>query len=339
MLSLLGRAALIAALSLAVTRAPAAEFYEGKTITIVVGSDVGGGFDAFARMLARHLGRAIPGQPAVVVENMPGAGGAIAAGHVYSKAAKDGTVIGALNPGGLLTPLFEGRTGYFDTTKFRYLGSANASARLCISQKTSRVKTYAAATKEKVIVGAGAVGSAAFDYAYLHKAVHNGNFTIVAGYKGMAEILLAMERGEVEAVCGLDWSSLKAQRPNLQRDGTFNLLLKVAVQPDAELDALNIPDAASFASNERNRAIGDLVASQQIFGRPYVLTPGVPAERVEILRTAFDAVMRNSQFVSEASAAGLTIDPANGASVEKAIQTMYAAPASIIEGARNAIRP
>ena len=239
----------------------------------------------------------------------------------------------------LLTPLFERRSGLYDTTKFRFLGSANASARLCISHHSSRFRTYADATREKAIVGAGAVASASFDYAYLHKNVHNGNFNVVAGYKGMADILLAMERGEVEVVCGLDWSSLKAQRPNLSRDGGFNLLLKVAVQPDAELDALHIPDAASFASNDTNRAIGDLVASQQIFGRPYVVAPGVLPERLEMLATAFDAVMRNPQFIAEASSAGLSIDPASGAGVEKAIQMMYAAPAPIIEGARRAIRP
>ena len=322
-----------------VALAPAAEFYAGKTINIVVGSDVGGGFDAFARMLARHLGRAIHGQPTVVVTNMPGAGSGIAAGYVYAIAPKDGTVIGAFTPGGLLTPLFEGRATAYDTTKFRFLGSANASARLCVSQGASRIKTYAAATKETIVVGAGAVGSASFDYAYLHKNVHNGAFNIVAGYKGMADILLSMERGEVEAVCGFDWSSLKAQRPNLKNDGSFNFLLKVSVQPDAEVDALNIPDASSFASNESDRAIGDLVASQQIFGRPYVVAPGVPTERLEALRVAFDAVMKNRQFIAEASAGGLAIDPASGASVEKAVQMMYAAPTAIVDGARRAIRP
>ena len=326
----------VALLTSAETRAHAAEIYEGKTIRIVVGSDAGGGFDAFARLLARHLGRMLPGAPSVVVENMPGAGGATAAAYVYAVAPKDGTVIGAMNTGGLLGPLFEGRASAFDTAKFRFLGSANASARLCVSPKTSRIKSYETATRESVLVGASGVGSAAFDYAYLHKNVHRGDFNIVAGYKGMADILLAMDRGEVEMVCGLDWSSLQAQRSDADQ---FNLILKVAVQPNARLDAMNIPDARSFARDDTDRAIGDLVAAQQIFGRPYAVAPGVPTERLTILRAAFDAVMRNEQFIREASSAGLSIDPANGERVEATIRSMYAAPEETIAGARKAIRP
>ena len=330
------RIALLAAVLLpGATRAPAAEFYEGKTITLLVGSDVGGGFDAFARLLARQLGRAIPGQPAVIVENMPGAGGGIAAGYIWSKAPKDGTVIGALNPGGLLAPLFEGRGASYDTPKFQFLGSANASTRVCVARKTGRIKSYADAIRETIVVGAGAVGSASFDYGYLHRNVHNGNFKIVAGYKGSGDILLAMERGEIDATCGIDWSGLKA----LRAGADMFPLLKVSVHPDAELDAMNVPEASSFASNETNRAIGELVGSQQMFGRPYAVAPGVPAERVAILRAAFDGLMSNKQFAAEAALAGLAIDAANAASVEASVSAMYAAPAAIIEGARQAIRP
>ena len=317
----------------------AADFYQGRTITMVVGSDVGGGFDAFARLLSRHLGRAIPGNPRIVVENMPGAGSAAAASYIYSIAPRDGTMIGALVPGGLLAPLFEGRPAAYDTMKFRFLGSANASARLCISEKTSGIATFEEATKRKVLVGAGSVGSASYDYAYLHKNLHHGNFDIVAGYKGMADILLAMERGEVQAVCGFDWSSLKTQRSNLGPDGQFNFLLKVEVQPDAQLDALRIPAARTFAANERDAAVGDLVASQQIFGRPYAVAPGVPADRLRILKAAFDASIRSEQLASEAAAAGLQIDSASGNLVEEAVRAMYQAPADIVAGARTAIRP
>ena len=330
---------MLTVVALTATPAHAADFYEGKTISIVVGSDVGGGFDAIARMLSRHLGRAIPGRPNIIVENMPGAGSAIAAGYVYAKAPKDGTVIGAFVPSGLLTPLFERRAAAYDTTKFRFLGTAAASARLCFSFRGSRIATWADAMQQKVIIGAGAVASASYDYAYLHKHVHSGNFDVVAGYKGTAEILLAMERGEVEATCGLDRSSLKAQRPEQMRDGGINLLLKVSVKPDAELDALNIPEAVSFARTGRERAISDLIASQQLFGRPYVVAPGVPAERLDILKTAFDNVMANPQFNTEAAAIGLAIDAANGESVEAAIKKMYSAPAEIIDAARAAIRP
>ena len=319
--------------------AHAQNFYEGKTVTILVGSDVGGGFDAFARLLSRHLGRALPGAPTFVVENMPGAGSAIAAGHLYARAPKDGTYIGAFVPSGLLMPLFEGRAANYDTTKFQFLGSANASARLCVSYKGAKVASWADAMKQRVIVGAGAVASASYDYAWLHKNLHQGLFDVVAGYKGTAEILLAMERGEVEATCGLDRSSLRAQRPDVMRNNGFNYLLRMAVKPEPELDALGVPEASSFARNERDRAVSDLIAAQQVFGRPYLVAPGVPVERVGLLRAAFEATMRDPRLASEAAALGLDIDSANGARVTEAINNIYAAPAAVIDGARAAIRP
>ncbi len=337
---LLAAGALFAnAASLNAANLNAAEFYQGKTISIIVGSDAGGGFDAFARLLSRRFGSVVPGAPTVIVENLPGAGSAIAASYVYAKAPKDGTVIGALVPSGLLTPLFEHRAAAYDTTKFRFLGSAGASARLCFSLKRSPIATWADAMRARVIVGAGAVASASYDYAYLHKHVHGGNFDVVAGYKGTAEILLAMERGEVEATCGLDRSSLRAQRPDQLRDGGFNLLLKVSVKPDTEPDAQKIPEARSFARNDRDRAISDLIAAQQIFGRPYVVAPGVPGERLAILRRAFDTLMMNPQFIAEAAAAGLAIDATDGDTVETAVQGMYAAAPEILEATRAAIRP
>ena len=288
-------------------------FYEGKTVSLIVGSDVGGGFDAFARLLSRHLGRAIPGRPGIVVENMPGAGSAIAASYVYAKAAKDGTVIGALNPGGLLTPLFEKRAVGYDTTKFRFLGSANASARMCVSLRRSKIRSWADAMREKVITGAAAVATASWDYAHLHKNAHQGNFEIVSGYKGTNEIMLAMERSEVEATCGVDASSLRSQRPDLTGENGFNLLLRVSVKPEPDLEALGVPEASSFARDATARAIGELVGAQQIFGRPYLVAPDVPDERVAILRAAFETAMRDPQLRAEAQAAGLAIDSATGA--------------------------
>ena len=332
------RGALAAAAAVAFANpALSADFYQGKTITIVVGSDVGGGFDAFARLLARHLGAAIPGHPAVVVENRPGAGSGAAAAYVYAAAPKDGTVVGALVPGGLLAPLFEGRGAAYDTRRFRFLGSANASSRLCLSLKASGVATFADALARRIVAGAGAVGSASFDYAYLHRNLYHANFNVVAGYKGMADILLAMDRGEAEVVCGFDWSSLRAQRAD--PGARFNFLTTVSVKPEPSLEALGVPEARTFADNDRDRAIGDLVAAQQVFGRPYVMAPDTPPERLALLRAAFDAALKSAALAAEAAASGMEIDSANGDAVEAAVRGMYAAPADVIEGARKAIRP
>ena len=329
----------IATLALVGAPALAADFYAGKTVTILVGSDVGGGFDSVARMVGRHLGRFIPGAPKVIVENMPGAGSGTAANHVNARAARDGTVIGALAPGGLLAPLFEQRATGFDPTKFQYVGSADSSARMCVSLGDSRVKTFRDAQKQTVIVGAGAVGSASYDYGYLHKNAHGGNFNIVSGYKGTAEILLAMERGEVEMTCGLDWFSVNSTRPALAQNGGFNLLLKVAVRPEPELEALGVPDADAFAPDERRLAIGRLVGAQQNVGRPYLVAPGVPAERVEILRKAFVAAVADPDLQAESERLKVHVSATPGEKVQEAVDKMYAAPADLREGARKAIRP
>ena len=319
--------------------APAQTFYEGKTIRMVVGSDAGGGFDTFARLYSRHLGRFIPGAPNIIVQNMPGAGSANAAAYVASAAAKDGTVVAALNPGGLIAPLFEGRAATFDAAKLQYLASADTTARVCFTLKNSPVKTAKDAQAREVVIGAGAVGSSSYDYAYMHQKLNNMKFRIVAGYKGMADILLALERGEVEGICGYDWSGLKAVRPNLVRDGGFNYLLQVAVEPVAELDAMGVPNAATLTANAEDKAALELIAGQQLFGRPYAVAPEVPAERVAILRKAFAEVMKDKDFLAEVERLKLTVSYAPGEEVQALIQRMYASSPAVVQRAKQAIRP
>ncbi len=314
-------------------------FYEGKTVRIVVGSDAGGGFDTFARLFARHLDRFVPGAPNFVVQNMPGAGSGNAAAYVAHSAAKDGTVIAALNPGGLIAPLFAGRGAKFDAAKLQYLASADTTARVCFTMKNSPIKTAKDAQANEVIIGAGAVGSSSFDYAYMHQRLNNMRFKIVAGYKGMADILLALERGEVQGVCGYDWTGLKAVRPQMVADGAFNYLLQVPVEPVPELDKLNIPKAADLTSSAEDRAALDLLAGQQLFGRPYAVAPEVPADRVALLRKAFEAVMKDKTFLDEVEKLKLTVSYAPGDQVQALIQKMYASPPSVIERAKDAIRP
>lgn len=331
---------LFAALTIGTERAAAAtDFYEGKTITIIVGSDVGGGFDTFARLMSRHLGRYIAGSPSIVVQNMPGAGSAKAAGFVYSAAAKDGTVIGALNPGGLLTPLFSGRSFGFDAAKMQYLVSADTTARVCFSMKDSRVKSFADAQNMSITVGAGAVGSSSYDYAYLHKNLNKAQFKIVGGYKGMSDILLAMERGEVEAVCGYDWSGLKSLKADMVRNGAFNFLLQVSVQPVPELDGMKISHAADFTSSDEDRAALELVAGQQFFGRPYAVAPEVPKDRVDILQKAFMTTLKSPEFLADLDRMQLSVTPASGLEVQKVIEKMYSASPKLVERANQAIRP
>jgi tripartite-type tricarboxylate transporter receptor subunit TctC len=329
----------LAACGLGAAGAQASNFYESKTIRVIVGSGAGGGFDTFARLFARHLDRAIPGKPAFVVQNMPGAGSGNAAAYVANAGAKDGTVIAALNPGGLLAPLFSGRGAKFDATKLQYLASADTTARVCFTMKNSPVKTAKDAQSREVVIAAGAVGSSSYDYAFMHQKLNNMRFKIVAGYTGMADILLALERGEAEGVCGYDWTGLKAVRPNQVRDGAFNYLLQVAVEPVAELDAMNVPNAETLTASEEDKAALELIAGQQLFGRPYAVAPEVPAERVEILRNAFRDIMSDKVFLDEVERLKLTVSYAPGAQVQDLIRRMYAAPPRVVARAKEAIRP
>lgn len=335
-------AAMAASLAAPIALADAAlaqSFYEGKTVRVVVGSDAGGGFDTFARLFARHLDRFVPGAPTFVVQNMPGAGSGNAAAYVAHSAAKDGTVIAALNPGGLIAPLFAGRSAKFDAAKLQYLASADTTARVCFTMKNSPIKTAKDAQTNEVIIGAGAVGSSSFDYAYMHQRLNNMKFKIVAGYKGMADILLALERGEVQGICGYDWSGLKAVRPQFVADGAFNYLLQVPVEPVTDLDALKVPDAASLTGSAEDKAALELLAGQQLFGRPYAVAPEVPADRVALLRKAFADVMKDTTFLAEVEKLKLTVSYAPGDQVQALIQKMYASPPAIVERAKNAIRP
>ena len=323
----------------AATSASAQDMYAGKTVNLVVGSAPGGGYDTYARLFSRHLGDHIPGKPNVVVQNMPGAGSARAAGHIYAAAAKDGMTIGLIQPGAIAGPLFDKDVKHnYDANKFVYLASADSGTRVCVTLPNSRIKTYKQAQTEKVIAGAAGRGASSFDYANLHKNMSGAMFSVVPGYKGMADILLAMERTEVDTVCGFDWSSVKAQRPQLVRERKINVLVQASVDKNEELDALGVPNIMDFTKGDDNRAVVELIVAQQFFGRPFVMGPGNPADAVKIMRAAFETVMKDKKLLAEAEKMGVDITPATGARVQEVVEKMYATPKRIIDLAAKAIR-
>lgn len=319
--------------------AQAQGMYAGKTVNLVVGSAPGGGYDTYARLFARHLGGHIPGKPNVVVQNMPGAGSTRAAGYLYANAPKDGTNIGLIQPGAIIGPLFDKDVKHtFDPKQLVYLASADSGTRVCITMPNSRIKTFKQAQSEKVIAGAAGRGASSLDYANLHKNTSGAMFNVVPGYKGMADILLAMERGEVDTVCGFDWSSVKAQRPNLVRDRTLNVLVQAAVEKNEELDALGVPDIMSFTKGDDNRAVVELIVSQQSFGRPFVMGPGNPPESVKIMRAAFVSLFKDPALLADAEKVRVDITPATGERVQQVVEKMYSTSPRIIGLAAKAIR-
>jgi tripartite-type tricarboxylate transporter receptor subunit TctC len=320
--------------------AVAADFYAGKTIDFEVGADVGGGYDIYARTVARHLPRHIPGNPTIVVKNMPGAGSGRAAVFISNVAPKDGATLGALMPGAIIGPLLDDKPEtQFDPTKVIYLGSADAGTRICATFQTSKIKTFEDARGQKTILGATAAGGATRDYGYLHNHTSGTKFDVVAGYKGTADIGLAMERGEVDGTCGWDWSSVKSQKSDWLRDHKINILVQVGLEPNPELTAMGVPELWKYIGNDDDRKVAEMVVSQQIFQRSYVAPPGTPAEQIATLRTAFDATMSDPQFLADAETVRIAITPLSGAKVQEIVRKLYATPKAIIERARQVIKP
>jgi tripartite-type tricarboxylate transporter receptor subunit TctC len=331
----------LALLGMAVAQgARAADYYSGKTIEMLVGADVGGGYDIYARLVARHLPRFIPGAPTVVARNMPGAGSAIAGAQLYSKSAKDGTVIGALMPGAIMGRILDDKAStLFDPTKFVYIGTADSGTRVCITMANAPTKTYEDALRLRTIMAASQAGGATRDYEALHNHATGTKFDIVSGYKGTSDIMLAMERGEAAGLCGFDYSSLKSQKPDWLRDKTINILVQDGLEPEPELTAMGVPTIWPFIKNELDRSAVELVLSQQLFGRSYVLPPGASAEAVATLRKAFAATVVDPEFLADAARARVSISASSGERLQEVVSRVHSAPKEVVARARQIIEP
>jgi tripartite-type tricarboxylate transporter receptor subunit TctC len=312
-----------------------ADFYKGKTVTIVIGSTPGGGYDTYARLIARHVGKFIPGHPAVVPSNMPGAGSNVAAAAVYNTLPKDGTQIGAIYASAMLEPLLGDASRIrHDPSKFQTLGSASNEIYTCVVRNDAPVKTLADAKTTQIILGATAEGGSTVDFPAILNRFFETKFKIVRGYAGSREVLLAMERNEVQGACGLTWSVLATQFPNLFTDGRFRMLLQEDMAGNDELNARGIPVAGKLAENEPARRALELFYAQNVLGRPYVMAPEVPAERVAALRGAFMQVLKDPELLADAKNLRVTINPQSGEEVQTLIAKLYATPKDIVEVVR-----
>jgi tripartite-type tricarboxylate transporter receptor subunit TctC len=320
--------------------ASAADYYAGKTLDLLVGAPPGGGYDIYARVVGRHLGRHIPGNPAVVVKNMPGAGSAKAAQFIEKIAPKDGTTIAGVMPGAIMGPLLDDRAeALFDPTKVLYVGTANSGTRVCVTLKTSKIKTFDDALTQKAAFGGVSTNDSTQEYGYLHKKTAGAQYDVVSGYRGTPDIALAIERGELDGVCGWDWSSFKSQKPDWLRDNKVNVLLQVSLDPHPELTRMGVPQVWKYVKNESDRKVVELVISQTVFHRSYIAPPGTPPAQLETLRTAFDAAMKDPLFLEDAEKLRVDIAPLSGAKVQEVVQKLYATPKDIVERAKLAIRP
>ncbi len=323
---------LFVAAALAVTALPvrAEDYYAGKTIDFLIGGNPGGGYDVYSRAIGRHLSRHIPGGPGIVHKNQPGAGSSKLATYIYSVAPKNGLVIGAIYPGAIANPLIDPKLRKrYDPTKLVYLASADSGTRLCFTYKSSKTKTFADALKQKTIMGASAAGGSTKDYVLLHNALSGTKFELVQGYKGSVDIVLAMERGEVDGLCGFDWTSFLAQRPQWLEQGLVHPLVQVSIEPDPELLKKGIPSIWDYVKAGEDRQVMETVVAQQVFGRPYIAPPGTPDAQVKTLRDGFMATLKDEKFLADAKRSRIDIAASSGEKVQELVVKMYATPPHI----------
>jgi tripartite-type tricarboxylate transporter receptor subunit TctC len=301
------------------------EFYKGKTISMVIGYSPGGGYDTYARLVARFMGDHIPGKPTLVPRNMPGASSRVAAAYVYNVAPKDGTTLATADQSLALAQAM-GEKLQFDTTKFIYIGNPSAENNTTVTWHTSPVKTIEDAKKIEVPLGATG-GSTSSQYPRAMNAVLGTKFKVILGYPGGNDINLAMERGEVAGRGSNSWASWKATRPEWLKEKKINILVQIGLSKSPDLP--DVPLLMDLATNEEDRAVLKLLSSPSAIGRPIFTTPGVPEDRVKALRAAFDATIKDPAFIEEAKKAGLEIDPVSGEELQKIVNDIVNTPEPI----------
>jgi len=314
-----------------------ADFFAGKQISIIVGSSAGGGYDTYARLISRYLGNHIPGNPTVVVQNMPGAGSAKSVGYIYSVAPKDGTAMAAFYPPVILAPMLEDAGAQFDPIKLNYLGSANSDTYLCFLRSDAPAKSFADTLTHEVILGASAAGGTTRDLPAMLNNLVGTKFRIVTGYAGSKEITLAVERGEVHGACGIGWTGLPTMHPDWFAKKLMTVIVQLSMTGHPDLNKMGVPLAAQFAKNDDDRKVMELVFSQGTYGRPFVMPPGVPAERVKALRTAFVDTLKDPALLAEAQKLQLDVDAMSGEDLQALVQKLYALPPSIVAHAKKAL--
>jgi tripartite-type tricarboxylate transporter receptor subunit TctC len=327
-------------LGLAVAPAVADTFFANKTITMMNAGSPGGGYDLYARTVTRHMQRHIPGEPNIVNTNVPGAGSLTLTNQLYSRSPRDGLTMGMPFPGAILGPLLdEDSKANFKPVEFGYIGSASSATRVCAIFHTANVRSFAEARTRETIIGADAPGGSLFDYTAMLRNELGARFNMVRGYKSSVDITLAMERGEVNGICGIDWSSLRAQKQNWIREKRVNIILQMGHDADPELVSMGVPTIWSFVSDPDTREMLNLILSQQTFGRPFVVPPGVPQERLQTLRDAFDATMKDEALLVDANKLGIDISPASGKRLQELIVKLFATDDRVVKRARAAVRP
>ncbi len=310
----------------AYAQAPATDFYAGKTITLLIGFGSGGGNDIWARLISRHIGKHLPGRPNVIAQNLPGGGGLLVANQLYNISPKDGTVIALINRGIPMEPLLGGMGTKFDSLKFNYLGSPDRDTPICVSRLDSGVTTMKELFSKELIVGATGSGADSAIYPEFMGQLLGMKCKVVKGYKGSNEVRLAMERGEVQGICGSNDSIMTS---DISRSGKIKVLFQAALTPDPRLKDVALGGEGARTAEERR--VLELFFMRAALGRPFIAPPGVPEDRVALLRKAFDATVKDPAFNEEAAKQSFTAEPMTGDELAQAVKRAYDMPPAVIK--------
>ena len=313
-----------------------ADFYKGRTVELYIGYSVGGAYDLYARILARHMGKHIPGNPAIVPKNMEGAGSLRLANWLDNVAPKDDTAIGIIGRGTGFDPLLGNKAAQFDATKYNWIGSANNEVSICVAWDTSGVTRFEDLLTRELIVGGTSTSADTDQFPRIVNGVLGTKMKVVTGYPGGNEIGLAMERGEVQGRCGWSWSSVKTTHRKWLDEKKFTVLVQLGL--DKHPDLPDVPLIVDLAKTDEQRQILKLIFARQVMGRPFLAPPGVAADRVAALRSAFMATMKDKDYLADTEKTQMEINPVPGDKVQALVKEEYATPPEIAQKATAFLR-
>ncbi len=309
------------------------DFYKGRNVTLIIGYSVGGGYDAYARLLARYIGKHIPGNPSIIPQQMTGAGSLRAANFIYAAAPKDGSAFGTFSRSMGITPLID--KADFDSRKFTWLGSVTDDNTICVTWNTSPIKTWKDFVSKPSKFGGEGAGADPDIWTLMYKNVFGAKVQLVSGYPGTNDVVLAMERGEVDGLCGLSWSTIKARHAEWLSSHSVNIIVQAALKKEPEIES--VPLATDLVTNPEQLQILKVLLASQAMARPFAAPPDIPADRKAALITAFDDTMKDANFLAEAKKLSFDVRPVSAAAIDQILAELYATPKDVIAKAAKAI--
>ncbi len=332
----LAAAAIAGGVSLSGAQAATAEdFYKGRTVTMIMSADAGGGYASYANAFSPYLAAHIPGKPRIVLQYMPGAGGLRAMNYLYTNAPKDGSVIALVHSSVPYAPLYGLAAAKFDPRKMNWLGSIDSTSGICVAWGTSKIKTWDDMLKKQYLVGSSGAGSQMETLPMMLNKLFGTKNKVISGYKGGNEVYLAMERGEVDGRCGSLVSSINSTRPDWFPQKKVTVPVQIALERDPAFP--DVPAVVEFAKDAKTKAILQLVLSPMAMDRPILTPPGVPADRVAVLRTAFHAAMLDPQFLADAKKQRIEVKEVSGDKVAQLLANAFAMPPEVVKAANESM--